>query len=214
MSKKVLDGETQPEQLDRFQRMNLGGQPVKGRNVIPPHIVGEYATQAYLLLFGMIRSSLGEKGRAVLDRTTVRAVLRQPLAFMNVIFFLMRSAYVAALGSIATTAGLLIGTAAAAYLLDGSWLVLAAVAALLLFVAVVSWAAPRMKRRPMAIALLPAVVLGALALAAAIARRLPDWSTQIAEFLGHPQLPAAFGVGVLVGVLGAAVAWIGMRRRK
>ena len=88
------------ERWQLFSKMHLGSQPLNGRaSVVPPHIVGEYVTQIYLLLWGMVRCSVGPLGQRVMDQQTVRTALRHPVAFLNLVFFLMRRSDNLALGT-------------------------------------------------------------------------------------------------------------------
>jgi hypothetical protein len=209
------------ERWDKFRKMHLGGQPINGRDGgVPPHISGEYVTQAYVLLWGMVRNSLGRVGRGILDRKTVKMALRHPVAFLNALFFLMRREYVSALASIATTAGLIVGVAGGAYLLGSSRgvsLCVGAIVILLLFMSIVAWAVPRLKRRTLALTLLPATFLLILGVGIAIALHPEEafaWWPQLARFVTSQdgQLGFVLGAVVVTGAWLFAAIYRGVRR--
>jgi patatin-related protein len=217
-AREQLEHEPPSERWELFRKMRLGSQPLEGReSAIPPHIVGEYVTHTYLLLWGMVRRSLGSIGKAVLDQTTVRAALRHPLAFINLVFFLMRRSDNLALGTIVATAGLLIGVAGAAVYLHSIPLAIGAVVVLLLFMAIVARALPRVKRWSLAVALTPLFIAVLLAVAGVILIKegaaALTWRDQLLAFLfSRPTL-----VGFAAGAIAATVAWVSvcwLRRRR
>ncbi len=67
----------------------IGSQTVIGQNgAVPYHILGEYITRAYLLLYGMLGESLG-KNRSFL-RGKVGLIFRTPVRLLHEIIYMMR----------------------------------------------------------------------------------------------------------------------------
>jgi hypothetical protein len=67
----------------------IGSQTVIGQNgAVPYHILGEYITRAYLLLYGMLGESLG-KNRSFL-KGKVGLIFRTPVRLLHEILFMMR----------------------------------------------------------------------------------------------------------------------------
>jgi len=212
MSEEHCTALSPDEQWRTFEDMHLGGQPISGRDGgIPPHISGEYVTHAYLLLWGMLRRSLNDFGRSILDQRKVRLVLRHPPAFFNTLFFLMRRSYISALAIIAAVLGLLIGIVGVGWYTresGGSRLGIGAVVILLLFMRIMAWAIPRAKRHSTAltfapIAVLTILIVGAACAPAAYGVLASCWHTVTAFFHG-PNGPVGFLVGALFGATIAA----------
>ena len=67
----------------------IGSQTVIGQNgAVPYHILGEYITRAYLLLYGMLGQSLGKK-RSFL-KGKVGLIFRTPVRLLHEIIYMMR----------------------------------------------------------------------------------------------------------------------------
>lgn len=200
-----------------FLNMRIGSQPLDGRDsAVPPHIVGEYVTQIYLLFWGMVRRSVGSVGRAVMDQQSVRIALRHPIAFLNLVFFLMRRSDNLALGTIVSAAGVLIGIAGAAFYLGGhTGFGVGAVVVLLLFMAVVVWALPVVKRWPFAVAFTPLLIAVAFGVVGWFAvRLLPSLNQETAQRVFTFFLDRAALTGILIGAAGATVVWLAVMWRR
>jgi hypothetical protein len=105
-----------------FRQLRLGGEAIGGpRGRVPSSMVGEYATQAYLLLYGMVERSLGQRSARVLAAKQTRAVFRHPPRLIHAILTLnRRERRLGALGLIALlSAG--IGGALAWWFAAGEW---------------------------------------------------------------------------------------------
>jgi len=89
MARADLEGLTPAEKWNRYLGLRIGDQRVTGpTGAIPHNIIGEYTTRSYLLLWGMIRRSLGTGGQRLLDRT--RALTRNLPALAHTILVLLR----------------------------------------------------------------------------------------------------------------------------
>lgn len=95
-----------PEQLWKWFN-GIGSQKVLGeKGAVPYHILGEYVTRAYLLLWGMLGITLGEN-RSFL-KGKVRLFFRTPVRIMHDIIFMLRRQFLTASLLIATIIAVLI----------------------------------------------------------------------------------------------------------
>lgn len=89
MARADLGALTPTEKWNRYLSLGIGTQRVTGpTGAIPHNIIGEYTTRGYLLLWGMIRKSLGTCGQRLIDRT--RALTRNLPALAHTILVLLR----------------------------------------------------------------------------------------------------------------------------
>jgi predicted acylesterase/phospholipase RssA len=111
----------------RFVDMGLGSQPVTGgRGGVPNDVVAEYVTAVYLLLWGLLKRSFGDRG-SLLDLARVRFLFRTPVAFFHHLFSSLRHDRKTALVSSLVGLGILIGLGWAAWMFGQWWLLAAAV---------------------------------------------------------------------------------------
>lgn len=90
--KKVLDT-ADKDRGDYFRSLEIGDQTVGGeKGAVPVNILWEYASKAYLMLWGMMRRSLGAPKRTVkfLDSGLCRGLFRSPILFSYLLAFMMR----------------------------------------------------------------------------------------------------------------------------
>jgi hypothetical protein len=74
-----------------FRELKLGREPISGpRGRVPSAMIGEYATQAYLLIYSMVERSLGARSARVLAARQTRAVFRHPPRVVHAILNLNR----------------------------------------------------------------------------------------------------------------------------
>jgi hypothetical protein len=77
-----------------FSRLGLGAETAAGRNGrLPPAVLGEYTTRAFLLVWALLDESLARWGsplRSVLRRPSLRGTVYAPVKALNVVFSLHR----------------------------------------------------------------------------------------------------------------------------
>ncbi|MBI4133572.1 patatin-like protein [Candidatus Uhrbacteria bacterium] len=94
----------------RFREMRLGAQHIAGPSGrLPNSIIGEYASLAYLHLWGMLQGSVSRTAKMLLNRRTVRLLLRTPVALLYRMLFLARRDRVTAALAFGLGLGLLLG---------------------------------------------------------------------------------------------------------
>lgn len=99
-----------------FRELNLGSQDIAGREgQVPNCVIGEYSTLAYLMLWGMIRRSLGRKAKSFMDNARVKLFFRVPVQFVYYLFMLMRRESVLSVSIIAVLLGIIVGVGGSAY---------------------------------------------------------------------------------------------------
>jgi hypothetical protein len=130
----------------RFLGMELGSQPITGQRAgLPNNVVGEYVTASYLLLWGILKRSLGDHG-SLLDLGRARLLFRTPVVFFHQLFSSMRRDRRTALALSFVGIGVLFGLGSAAFVLGEWWLLAFAVAVALVGFAVFNREAPRWPR--------------------------------------------------------------------
>ena len=111
-----------------YQRMKMGALPILGpEGQVPPAVLGEYVTLAYLKTWGMLRKSLGERGARLLDGARVRWIGRTPVAALYQLFRLIRRDRTTAVAVIALYYGFVIGVGFLAYQTGNKWGLVASV---------------------------------------------------------------------------------------
>jgi hypothetical protein len=153
-----------PEQRDKkYRDMHLGSQDITGPDgQVPNAVVGEYGTLAYLMLWGMLRRSLGVKTKAFVDKAKVRLFLRMPAQLAYHTFMLFRRERIIAVSLIMAIMGIIIGAGASTFLVGKYGLFSLAVLALMMeMTIVVNLFSDRLRKRIIAIGLIVIVLAGA-----------------------------------------------------
>jgi hypothetical protein len=170
------------EQRDKaYQDMHLGSQNITGsEGQVPNAVVGEYGTLAYLMLWGMIRRSLGDKAKAFMDKANVKLFLRTPVQFMYCLFMLFRRERTVAASLIMVIAGIVIGAGGSAFYAEKYGLFSLAVLALILEMSVVvSLFSYRLRKKIVGIGLTTIIVFGA----ALLIVYWPNWLYKLSDFV-------------------------------
>ena len=107
------------DRAGKYREMRLGSQGMIGPNgQIPNAVVGEYGALAYLMIWGMLRRSVGEKAAAFMDKTRMKLFLRMPVQFMYYIFMLFRRERIIAVSFVAAVTGVIIGVGGTAICIE------------------------------------------------------------------------------------------------
>jgi predicted acylesterase/phospholipase RssA len=170
-----------PEDREKeFRDLNLGSQDICGPDgQVPNAVVGEYGTLAYLMLWGMLRRSLGDKAAAFMDKTRVKLILRMPVRLMYQIFMLFRRERASAVAVIAAITGILVGVGGSAVWMEKYKLFALTLLALILDMAVIVNLFSYRLRRAISICLTTIVVVAA----ALLVFYWPRWFQALVTFL-------------------------------
>jgi hypothetical protein len=139
---------TPDQQWKAFRAMRIGSQDIVGpKGQVPNNVVGEYVTLGYLMFWGMLRRSLGNRAGSLLDRQRVRWFFRDPVVFLHHVLSLARRERTTAVGLVALGVGGLLGLAGTA-LYYGKWgLGVPAAIALIGLMALFTWVRGMSPRR-------------------------------------------------------------------
>jgi predicted acylesterase/phospholipase RssA len=128
------------QQWMSFQAMQIGSQKIVGPNgYVPTQIIGEYVSLAYLMFWGMLRQSLGDRSTAFLDRSRVKWLGRTPVLFVYHLLALLRRERLTALTIIVLITGVLLGLAVTAAFFKSWGLVAVAVVGLGIVMVWITW---------------------------------------------------------------------------
>ena len=165
---------------EAYRDMHLGSQDITGSNGrVPNAVVGEYGTLAYLMLWGMIRRSLGERAKSFMDKAKVKLFLRTPMLFIYCLFMLFRRERVIAASLIVAITGIIIGAGGSAIYAEKYKLLSFAVLALILVMTVVvNLFSYPLRRKIIGIGLTTIVVVGV----ALLIIFWPDWFNALVRF--------------------------------
>jgi hypothetical protein len=134
-----LAGLSPEDTLGAFRDLGTGRQPVSGaKGRVPPRVLGEYATLAYLKTWNMLGLALGERS-GLLGKARVRLLFRTPVAFLHQTLVLMRRDRKAASLLTATVAGAGLGALVLAAMVDLWWLAAGLLVALTGVLALSNW---------------------------------------------------------------------------
>jgi predicted acylesterase/phospholipase RssA len=123
-----------------FRAMKFGRQQIVGpKGYVPNQVIGEYVSLAYLMFWGMLRQSLGDRSTAFLDRSRVQWVGRTPVLFLYHLLALLRRERLTAVTVIVLTTGVLLGLGVTALFLQSWGLVWIAVVGLGIIMVWVTW---------------------------------------------------------------------------
>src|SRR5262249_15819307 len=101
-AEQALQALSPEQQWKAFTDMSIGSQNIVGPNGGVPHnVVGEYVTLAYLMFWGMLHQSLGQRAAAFLDHKRVKLFFHTPVLFIYYWLSLVRQERATALGVIA-----------------------------------------------------------------------------------------------------------------
>jgi len=84
-------GQLEKSYGDHFKEIQIGSENVIGKNSsVPPHILGEYVTQAWLVFLGMLKLSFGKTGEEILNRKSVKFIFQHPVMFFHILLQMNR----------------------------------------------------------------------------------------------------------------------------
>jgi predicted acylesterase/phospholipase RssA len=154
--------ETHEKRWELFSSKPIGDQPVS--TSVPRVVLAEWATHAYLLLWEMVRNSLGTTGKGV--EKYARRYLRRPVRLLNFIAGMMRREFMIAVSVIAAVIALLAGGIVLGVTRTDAGTILLSAAGLLVFARLVVAIAPPRRRlattfRVIAASLITALLVGA-----------------------------------------------------
>jgi patatin-related protein len=91
-AKKVMRATKGENRGEAFKKMAMGSQTVAGKSGrVPMRVLGEYISQAYLLLWGMMETALGGKKAGLSGNRKIRLFFRSPVWFIYHYISVMRT---------------------------------------------------------------------------------------------------------------------------